>query len=171
MAGTSFYNEWRKLDRPPPPDRGGSGQTERERHHGCGGYLHRRQGRSPDFDRLHSRTNDYLVFACAFDLLMVGGEDLGRLPLAKRKTALRRLLKAECGGIQYVEHTEGYADKMFEAVCKLGLEGMVSKRASSFYRSGPSKMWIKVKNPKAPAATRILDETFGSEAISPDRAI
>jgi bifunctional non-homologous end joining protein LigD len=49
---------------------------------------------------------------------------------------------------------------MFEAVCKLGLEGMVSKRAGSFYRSGPSKMWIKVKNPNSPAATRVLEGGF-----------
>jgi hypothetical protein len=47
--------------------------------------------------------------------------------------------------------------EMFEAVCKLGLEGIVSKRPDAPYRSGPSKSWIKVKNPKAPAATRILD--------------
>ena len=46
--------------------------------------------------------------------------------------------------------------KMFEAVCKLGLEGIVSKRIASPYRSGPSKTWIKVKNPKAPAAIRIM---------------
>ncbi len=87
----------------------------------------------------------------------LGGEDLRRWPLAKRKAALRGLLEVERGGIQYVEHTEGDGDKMFEAVCKLGLEGIVSKRAGSFYRSGPSKMWIKVKNPKAPAATRVLE--------------
>lgn len=83
-----------------------------------------------------------------------------RLPLAKRKEALRRLLKAERGGIQYVEHTEGEGDQMFDAVCKLGLEGMVSKRAGSFYRSGPSKMWIKIKDPKTPAATRVLEDGF-----------
>jgi ATP-dependent DNA ligase len=38
-------------------------------------------------------------------------------------------------------------------VCKLGLEGIVSKKINAPYRSGPSKTWIKVKNPKAPAAT------------------
>jgi ATP-dependent DNA ligase len=114
----------------------------------------------PNFDRLHSRSNDHLAFACAFDLLMVGGEDLRRLPLAKRKAALRRLLKAERGGIQYVEYTEGDGDKTFAAVCKLGLEGIVSKRPGSFYRSGPSKMWVKVKNPKAPAVTRVIEGGF-----------
>ena len=53
--------------------------------------------------------------------------------------------------IQYVEHAEGHGDKMFAAVCDLGLEGIVSKRLDAPYRSGPSKAWIKVKNPKAPS--------------------
>ena len=98
--------------------------------------------------------------ACAFDLLILNGEDLRGRPLVERKSALARLLLRSRGGIQYVEHTEVDGDKMFEAVCKLGLEGMVSKRSGSFYRSGPSKMWIKVKNPKAPAATRVLEGGF-----------
>jgi bifunctional non-homologous end joining protein LigD len=50
--------------------------------------------------------------------------------------------------------------EMFKALCKLGLEGIVSKKLDAPYRSGPSKIWIKVKNPKAPAATRAWDETF-----------
>src|SRR5262245_671069 len=50
--------------------------------------------------------------------------------------------------------------KLFEAVCDLGLEGIVSKRLTSVYRSGPSRTWVKVKNPKAPAATRTIDGTF-----------
>ena len=54
-----------------------------------------------------------------------------------------------------MEHAEGHGDKMFAAVCDLGLEGIVSKKLNAPYRSGPSKSWIKVKNPKAPAATRI----------------
>ena len=49
---------------------------------------------------------------------------------------------------------------MFAAACDLGLEGIVSKRLASSYRSGPSKTWIKVKNPKSPAATRSVDGTF-----------
>jgi ATP-dependent DNA ligase len=50
--------------------------------------------------------------------------------------------------------------KMFQAVCKLGLEGIVSKKLDAPYRSGPSKVWLKIKNPKAPAATRATDGTF-----------
>jgi ATP-dependent DNA ligase len=49
---------------------------------------------------------------------------------------------------------------MFAAVCDLGLEGIVSKRIDAPYRSGPSKSWLKTKNPKAAAATRVLDGTF-----------
>jgi ATP-dependent DNA ligase len=59
-----------------------------------------------------------------------------------------------------MEHAEGHGDRLFEAACKLGLEGIVSKKLDAPYRSGPSKTWIKIKNPKAPAATRALDGTF-----------
>jgi ATP-dependent DNA ligase len=55
-------------------------------------------------------------------------------------------------GIQYVEHAEGHGDKMFAAVCDLGLEGIVSKKLDA--------PWLKIKNPKAPAATRAVDGTF-----------
>ena len=113
-----------------------------------------------NFDTLHSRTADHLAVACAFDLLMVNGDDLRRQSLRERKLALGKLLLRSVDGIQYVEHAEGYGDRMFEAVCKLGLEGIVSKKLDSPYKSGPSKAWLKIKNPKAPAATRILDGTF-----------
>jgi ATP-dependent DNA ligase len=63
-------------------------------------------------------------------------------------------------GVQYVEHTEGEGAEMFAAVCKLGLEGIVSKRLTSVYKSGPSKTWIKNRNPKSSAATRALEGSF-----------
>ena len=91
---------------------------------------------------------------------MRDGDDLRRRPLIERKSALGKLLIRSRGGIQYVEHAEGHGDKMFAAVCDLGLEGIVSKKLNAPYRSGPSKNWIKVKNPKAPAATRIADKSF-----------
>ena len=68
--------------------------------------------------------------------------------------------KADMVIIQYVEHAEGHGERMFAAVCDLGLEGIVSKKLDAPYRSGPSKSWIKVKNPKAAAATRVLDGAF-----------
>jgi bifunctional non-homologous end joining protein LigD len=111
------------------------------------------------FNALHSRVNDERASACAFDLLMLDGEDLRRKPYAERKAALRKLLR-HGRGIQYVEHAEGHGDKMFDAVCQLGLEGIVSKKLDAPYKSGPSKVWVKIKNPEAPAATRAADGTF-----------
>ncbi|MGB8429157.1 MAG: hypothetical protein WCE72_04985, partial [Pseudolabrys sp.] len=103
---------------------------------------------------------DRVAIACAFDLLLLNGDDMRRKPFAERKAALAKLLFRSREGIQYVEHAEGHGDKMFAAVCDLGLEGIVSKRLDAPYRSGPSKAWIKVKNPDAPAATRAIDGTF-----------
>ena len=111
-----------------------------------------------DFDALHSRIADEAV-ALGFDLLL-SGEDIRRQPQIERKTALKWVLRKAREGIQYVEHAEGHGDKLFAAVCNLGLEGIVSKKLTAPYRSGPSKAWIKVKNPKSPAATRAIDGTF-----------
>jgi ATP-dependent DNA ligase len=106
-----------------------------------------------------SRVNDKAASALAFDLLMVNGDDLRRRPYVERKAALRKLLR-HGRGIQYVEHAEGHGDRLFAAACKLGLEGIVSKKLDAPYRSGPSKAWIKVKNLNAPAASRARDGTF-----------
>ncbi|HEX3341891.1 MAG TPA: DNA ligase [Pseudolabrys sp.] len=112
-----------------------------------------------DFDALHGRTADKEAVACAFDLLL-SGDDIRRHPLIARKRALQWVLRKSREGIQYVEHTESDGAEMFEAVCKLGLEGIVSKRLDAPYRSGRARSWIKVKNPRAPAATRAADGTF-----------
>jgi bifunctional non-homologous end joining protein LigD len=113
----------------------------------------------PDFEALHSRTVDEKAVALAFDLLF-SGDDIRRQPLIERKTALKWVLRKAREGIQYVEHAEGHGDKLFAAVCNLGLEGIVSKKLNAPYRSGPSKTWIKVKNPNVPAATRAVDGTL-----------
>ena len=112
-----------------------------------------------DFDALHSRAADEKAVPCAFDLL-VAGDDIRQRPLFARKATLKWVLRRSRGGIQYIDHTQGDGEEMFAAVCKLGLEGMVSKRLTSIYRSGPSKSWLKIKNPKSPAATRAADRTF-----------
>src|SRR5262249_3230630 len=89
------------------------------------------------FDFLHSRLNDHVAIATAFDLLMLNGKDIRRTPFILRKAALRKLLRQN-KDIQYVAHIKGDGAKMFAAVCKLGLEGIVSKKLSAPYRSGPS---------------------------------
>jgi bifunctional non-homologous end joining protein LigD len=50
---------------------------------------------------------------------------------------------------------------VFAHACKLGLEGIVSKRRDSLYRSGGSPHWIKSKNPDAPAVRRAAEEDWG----------
>jgi bifunctional non-homologous end joining protein LigD len=81
-------------------------------------------------------------------------------PLARKEAALPENPGSTRRGIQYVEHTEGDGVEMFQAICKLGLEGIVSKKLNAPYKSGPSKVWLKIKNPNAPAATRAIDGTF-----------
>ena len=54
-------------------------------------------------------------------------------------------------------HLDGEGARMFDHACKLGLEGIVSKRRDSAYRSGRSPHWIKVKNPASPAARRTIE--------------
>jgi hypothetical protein len=49
------------------------------------------------------------------------------------------------------------------ARCKMGLEGIVSKRLGSTYRSGRSPDWLKFKNPEAPAVKREAEEDWGKQ--------
>jgi len=85
----------------------------------------------------------------AFDLLYLDGADLRPLPLIERKTKLKALLdrlpKAE-NTLRYSDHTRGNGHRFFEEAAKLGLEGVVSKRADAPYRSGRGKDWQKSKS-------------------------
>ena len=110
-----------------------------------------------DFDALHSRTNDGWAILLAFDLLEIENEDLRHLPLLERKRRLRELLSRRDDGLQYVEFLEGDGATIFEHACRMGLEGIVCKRADSPYRAGPSKTWLKVKNRAHPSIARMKD--------------
>jgi bifunctional non-homologous end joining protein LigD len=112
------------------------------------------------FDKLHSKANDEAVFIYAFDVLELNGDDLREAPLEDRKRRLERLLRKSQDGIVFNEHLEGDGAVMFKHACKLRLEGIVSKRRDMRYRSGRSKAWLKIKNPKSPAMLRIEDGTF-----------
>jgi ATP-dependent DNA ligase len=111
-----------------------------------------------DFSKLHSHAYDDDVFFYAFDLLELNGDDLRKEPLERRKGRLERLLVAGGCGLHFVEHMEGDGPIIFKHACKLKLEGIVSKRKDLGYRSGPSRIWLKMKNPASPAALRILEE-------------
>ena len=107
------------------------------------------------FDRLHSKAHDRDVILFAFDLLELDGEDCRRELLLKRKLRLRTILKRMQSGVYYTDHLETDGATMFEHACRFGCEGIVAKRTDQPYRSGRSKSWLKIKNPKSPAALRI----------------
>ena len=108
----------------------------------------------------HHRVNDS-VFLYAFDLIELNGDDLRRDPLEVRKATLRSMLAKAGLGLRFNEHLEGDGQTIFAHVCKLGLEGVVSKRKDSMYRSGRSPDWLKMKNPAAPAVKREAEEDWG----------
>ncbi|MDW5375647.1 DNA ligase D [Halomonas sp. HP20-15] len=85
----------------------------------------------------------------AFDLLHLDGYDLTGVALSERKRALAELLEAagfdNGGHIRYSDHIDAQGETFYEHACRLGLEGIISKRASSHYRSTRSKQWLKVK--------------------------
>jgi bifunctional non-homologous end joining protein LigD len=75
-----------------------------------------------------------------------------------RKTNLARLLARRADGIHLAPFEQGeIGPDLFKAACDMMLEGLVSKHRNSRYRPGPSRDWIKVKNPKSPAMTRAKD--------------
>jgi bifunctional non-homologous end joining protein LigD len=85
----------------------------------------------------------------AFDLIELNGDDVRRAPLAVRKATLERILARAAPGIRFNEHLdEEDGPLVFEHACKLGLEGIVSKRRDSAYSSGRSLHWVKSKNPE-----------------------
>ena len=64
-------------------------------------------------------------------------------------------------GIRFNEHIECEGSTVFAHACKLGLEGIVSKRKDSTYCSGRSPDWLKMKNSDAPAVKREEEEDWG----------
>jgi bifunctional non-homologous end joining protein LigD len=97
----------------------------------------------------------------AFDLIEHDGEDLRNLPFLDRKAALSRLLGDLKAGILLNEHIAEDGPTVFAHGCQLGAEGIVSKRVDGPYRSGPSRVSIKVRNPASIAvqAERDLEST------------
>jgi bifunctional non-homologous end joining protein LigD len=114
------------------------------------------------FDRIRYRRHDSDVFMWAFDLIELNGDDLRREQLEHRKGALARLLARAGPDLRFNEHlVEEDGPLVFHHACKLGLEGIVSKRRDSHYSSGRSRHWIKSKNPNAPAVKREAEEDWG----------
>ena len=95
-------------------------------------------------------------------------DDLRREPLAVRKATLASLFTRAPPGLRFNEHMdEEDGPLVFAHACRLGLEGIVSKRKDSRYRSERSPDWIKSKNPDAPAVKREAEEDWGGWSARP----
>jgi len=99
----------------------------------------------------------------AFDLLELDGEDLRPMPIEVRKHQLEQLVGNVAPGLRLSEHLHSDGMEIFEHACKLGCEGIVSKRVGSRYVSGRTSHWVKVKNPAAPAVRREAEEDWGKQ--------
>jgi bifunctional non-homologous end joining protein LigD len=110
----------------------------------------------PNFQRLQQRAQlrrsldirhasvECPVTYFAFDLLAFDGYDLRGLPLATRKQMLKQLVPPT-GVIRYLDHFETEGVLLYQQVQKLGLEGIVAKKADSGYKPGRSATWIKIR--------------------------
>jgi bifunctional non-homologous end joining protein LigD len=81
----------------------------------------------------------------AFDLLIDRGADIRKLPNIERKERLAALLETVPPPILYGDHIVGRGQEMFEAVCKQGGEGVISKKASAAYSGTRTRNWLKIK--------------------------
>jgi bifunctional non-homologous end joining protein LigD len=80
----------------------------------------------------------------AFDLLALDGFDLRGLPLVERKRLLREVLPTS-GALRFADHIDQEGEALFREIRRLGVEGVVGKRADSAYRSGRHADWLKVR--------------------------
>ena len=108
---------------------------------------------NPDFSTLQSvlkrghgsqSKSDRLAFH-AFDLLELDGESLEKLPNIERKERLEALLATAEPPIHVADHVIGAGEKLYEAMCKAGQEGIIAKKIEAPYRHSRSKAWVKVK--------------------------
>jgi hypothetical protein len=94
-------------------------------------------------------------------VIELDGADLRREPLNVRKATLASVLAKASPGLRLNEHIEADGPIVFAHACKMGLEGIVSKRKDSSYRSGRSPDWLKSKNPECEAVRREAEEDWG----------
>ena len=103
-----------------------------------------------DFDALRrefERGRNARIVFMAFDLLHLDGDDLRRRPLLERKALLKDLFgkPSKTSLLQFSDHMAGDGGDVFANACRMGLEGIVSKRIDRPYRSGRSADWLKAK--------------------------
>jgi bifunctional non-homologous end joining protein LigD len=82
-----------------------------------------------------------------FDLIHLEGRTLSSAPLEERKQALLHLVGGSTarGRIRFSDHVVGRGMEMFDHACRLGLEGIISKRRDAEYKPGRADTWLKTK--------------------------
>jgi len=80
----------------------------------------------------------------AFDLPSLEGYDLRTLPLVERKALLARVVPP-AGPLRYLDHIETQGAAFFAQVERMGLEGIIAKKADSLYKGGRTPAWLKIK--------------------------
>jgi bifunctional non-homologous end joining protein LigD len=101
----------------------------------------------PSFDRLRYRRRDASVVLYAFDLVELDGDDLRHTPIEQRKTALAKLLSRAAPRIQLNEHIEEDGTLVFDHACRLGFEGIVSKRRARHTTPAARRIGSKARTP------------------------
>lgn len=110
------------------------------------------------FDWLHSGKYNDAAQLYAFDIVAMEGDDLRELPLFERKGRLAKILHRRPEGIFVAPFEQGeIGPQLFEAACRMELEGIVSKHRERRYRPRTCD-WIKVKNRQHPAYSRVADQ-------------
>ena len=99
-----------------------------------------------DFEALLTRRGGERASLVAFDLLRLDERDFRESRLEDRRATLKRLVTG-VDGVLFSESITAEGALVFAKAVELGLEGIVSKRSGSLYRSGTSKSWLKIKNP------------------------
>jgi bifunctional non-homologous end joining protein LigD len=114
-----------------------------------------------DFHALRGHRRGAEAMLVAFDLIEHNGHDLRDLSLIDRKRRLSKLIgNTKTRAMQYGSHLIGDGPAVFAHVCRMGLEGIVSKRTDAPYRSGPSRTWVKSKNPAGAPVRREGEEQW-----------
>lgn len=104
----------------------------------------RLQGRMQIKDRREAEQSSIAVYFYLFDLIHLGGYDLGDLPLRQRKKLLRSLIRWE-DPLRFTPHRNREGEKFHRQACKKKWEGIIAKQAHSRYVHSRSKKWLKFK--------------------------
>jgi bifunctional non-homologous end joining protein LigD len=112
------------------------------------------------FDELRRREAADTAILCAFDLI----EMRARICAIAHSSTVRPRWRGCCAnteaGIRFNEHIAEDGPVVFAHACRLGAEGIVSKKVDGTYRSGPCRVWIKVRNPASIAVQRERSEMW-----------